>query len=314
MEKLFDAHAHFVSSDFDRYPLLSAGGAGGHNPLHPNPVGGNLRERVQAHPMTIESVLHEWDAQDVAAGAAVQYRTAYGTDNSYLLDSCERYPGRVMPVVVIEATEQGAPDLLRELVGTRGVAGMRLTGFEADDGSFNWLNSAAALETWKVAEDLGLAVVLMYLPPRPSPPALGIIGDLAAQFPGANVVLDHIGWPTADGPPEYGLVPALRELAEHRNIYLKLTTSNLDAQEKAGIPAADFVRHAVDVYGADRLVWGSDFGNAPGTYPELVSRAFAATRSLTPTEREQVLGVTGRALFQRGGNAFRGVRGYATSV
>jgi predicted TIM-barrel fold metal-dependent hydrolase len=132
---------------------------------------------------------------------------------------------------------------------------------------------------------------------------LTAIADLAARFPHLPFVLDHLGWPAADGAPEHGLTTAHQALVEYPNVFLKLTTSNLDAQEKAGRPATEFVRHVVDVYGPDRVLWGSDFGNSPATYSELISRALSATESLTDKERSQVLGATGRALFIRGGAA-----------
>jgi len=42
-------------------------------------------------------------------------------------------------------------------------------------------------------------------------------------------VLDHCGWPIADGPPHYGLDEAHRALTTRRNIYFKFTTVNLEA-------------------------------------------------------------------------------------
>jgi predicted TIM-barrel fold metal-dependent hydrolase len=76
--------------------------------------------------------------------------------------------------------------------------------------------------------------------------------------------------------------------------------------EKAQISSADFVRHAVDVYGADHVMWGSDTGNNKLEYSDLVHRALAATVKLTPAEQRQMLRDTGKAVFISGGRGSKG--------
>jgi predicted TIM-barrel fold metal-dependent hydrolase len=288
MSELFDAHAHFVSDDFARYPLTDD--VPGRFPP-PGRVG--LRERVAAVPLTAENILGWWDASGVAGGVGVQYRTAYGTDNSYLLDCARRWPDRIRPVVVVDGADPATPGTLANLA-TRGVAGLRLTGVA--EAGYPWLESDAVLDTWAAADALGLAVVLMYVPPGTSAAALRHIAATAARFPNTRVVLDHIGWLAPLGAPDYGVTAGHRAVAELPNVHLKLTTLNL---EHAAAPTDELVAHLVRVFGADRLMWGSDVGNSPGSYPELVDLARTATRRLDPAERAAVLGGTARRVFVR---------------
>jgi hypothetical protein len=50
-------------------------------------------------------------------------------------------------------------------------------------------------------------------------------------------------------------------------------------------------------------MWGSDFGNTPGTYHELVQRAIGSAGLLSASERRAVFRDTARAVFFRGRSA-----------
>lgn len=291
--RLFDAHCHLKSEDLQRYPrVASAPASGGPPPPTPDPA---------ATPV-VERVLQWMDASGVEAGAAVQHRGTYGFDNRYILDSSDAHADRLAPVVVLDAQDPGTPALLRSYRQAHGLAGVRLTGAQAQDGSFPWLDSTAAQATWAVANELGLVVDLMTVPPGESVPAIGDFVTLAERYPRAKLVLDHVAWPTA-GVADYGIDEAHRSLAKRRNVFFKFTTINLDFLTGANVDPASMLRHVVDVYGADHVLWGSDIGNSAGLYPDMVSRMIAATAKLTAKERTQVLHDTGKSVFVRGGKA-----------
>ena len=52
---------------------------------------------------TAEKMFGWWDSNGVEAGVGVQYRSAYGTNNAYLLDVADKNPNRVVPVVILDA-------------------------------------------------------------------------------------------------------------------------------------------------------------------------------------------------------------------
>jgi L-fuconolactonase len=288
--KLYDTHSHLFTNDIEHYPINTANAVEGEE---------NLRQRILTNPSTVERILDLWDANGVEGGVGVQYNSSYKTDNSYLIDSEMRYPRRVAAVVILNSTDPGTPSKLREMVRKQGISGVRFTGFADANGAYPWLDSPAALETWSVANTLHLSVVLMYLPPAASPAALDHIGALAKRYSQTKIVLDHVGWPVPTGAPEFGLIAAYQSLAKHRNVYYKFTTINLDSIDKAAVSPAQFLRHAVEVFGANHVMWGSDFGNTKGDYADMVGRAVAATSLLTPRERRQVLHDTGRVVFER---------------
>jgi hypothetical protein len=124
---------------------------------------------------------------------------------------------------------------------------------------------------------------------------------LATRYPNVRFVLDHLGWPAAEGAPSFGFTPAQLALKAHPNIYFKFTTLNLQALAKVNVPAADFVRFAANTFGTERLMWGSDFGNTKREYADLVRSAVEATTKLTPPEQRQMLRDTALSVFAAGG-------------
>ena len=297
---LFDAHAHLKSDDLHDYPHAPTPGPA------PAPSAGQLTWPGTAPQPTTETpevvrVLRWMDQNGVAGGAAVQHRGTYGVDNRYLLDCTDQYRTRLVPVPVLDAEDPTTPDTVRQMIVQHGLAGVRLTGIRSSDGSFPWLSSPAAQRTWAVVNESALAMDLMTLPPGSLPAALGEYVRLAQQYPKARLVLDHCAWLPAAGPPDYGLGATYRALVAERNIYLKFTTVNLEALRLAQVKARDALRHYVAVFGADRLMWGSDIGSSSGLYAEMVARIVAASSGLSRRDRRAVLHDTGQAVLVAGG-------------
>ena len=65
------------------------------------------------------------------------------------------------------------------------------------------------------------------------------------------------------------------------------------------LPPEEVLRRAVDFYGADKVMWGSDIGTSSGTYKEMVQRAKDAAALLAAAERRAVLHDTGRRIFDK---------------
>ena len=298
---LFDSHAHLVADDEVRYPRNirprsadaparmpgTVGWPGGHH--GPNPI--------KAVPDT--SRLLKWMAEEnVTGAAAVQKRLIYLHDNSYILDSCDQYPDLLAPVVILDAEDDASPGLLREWTAKRGLSSVRIFGYCKPDGSAAFLNSERALRTWQAAQDLGLVVDLEVIHREGGAHNIPMILELARQFPKVTIVLDHLLEPHVTDPG-FGFDARHEPLAANRSIYYKFTSINLDILRESGIDTRAFLRRAVDVFGADHIMWGSDIGTSSGTYKDMVERAVAASEFLTPEEKRAVWHDTGRRIFVR---------------
>jgi L-fuconolactonase len=291
MDALFDSHAHFYTSDIHTYPVDATGAREGEEAL---------LKRMLADPGTPERIFELWDASNVIAGAAVQYNTAYKTDNRYLFKIRGDHPERIKAVAILNANDSSTPDNLRRMVERAGVTGLRLVGYSVADGSFDFLTSASALETWAEAERLGIALVLMIrLRAEESPqPALTRIGELASKYSKLPIVLDHCCWPEVSPSSDaVGFTPAHHALVHNSNVFLKVTSLNFGRLRREGVDAGRFIRAAADLFGAGRLMWGSDFGNTLTEYSLLTKDARQSGELLNDGERRAYFHDTAARLF-----------------
>jgi L-fuconolactonase len=292
--RIFDSHTHFVSNDLTKYPMRKD--------LPPLQHEQEMRENQIHNPTTAPRVFSLWEANGVDSGAAVQFRSTYNLDNSYVIDTAAANPDKVRGVTILDPTEEATPTTLRRWVKEKGIAGIRTIGGKDAAGDYPLLDSPAALRTWAVANELGIAVVVMTTPVyKADAGALERIAVLAARFPNARFVLDHLGWPAGEGAPGFGFTPAHLALRALPNVYFKFTTLNIQSLAKTKVSAPDFVRFAVDTYGADRMMWGSDFGNNKREYADLVKIAVDSTAKLTLPEQRQMMRDTARSVFAPGG-------------
>ncbi|WP_129794379.1 amidohydrolase [Sphingosinicella sp. CPCC 101087] len=286
--RLFDAHIHFFTNDQARYPMDMR------NSREPEEI---MRRRVMRDPGTPERVFPLWRENGVQAGAGVQYNGAYKADNRYVLDLADSYPDLIAAEIIVNARDPDAPAVVEAAVRERRVSALRLTGFADEAGAYPWLDSGHALRIWRLAERTGLPVGITYLPPRPAAAAFRSIAGLATRFPGATIIFEHLGWTDPDG--QDGLSSLHAALRPFANVLFKWTSINIGQLVETGFSTSAFLRRAVDLFGADRLMWGSDFGNTLRPYEGMVADAIGATAGLSAAERNQVLYETGALVFSR---------------
>jgi L-fuconolactonase len=303
---LFDSHAHLVADDQIRYPR---------NPMQRSPdapyrppgvigIPGGHHGPSPVHEVPDALRMLRWmNEENVDGIVAVQKRMIYRFDNSYILDSSDHYPDLFSAVVILDAENNDTPDLIRQYVRNHGLAGVRLFGVRKPDGSMPWLNSPQALKTWEVAQECGLAMDLEVLARGGGGAAIPVVIDLARRYPGIRIVLDHLLDPEPHATDQhFGLDERFEALANEKNLYYKFTSINLDVCREANVPADKLLRRAVDLYGADRVMWGSDIGTSSGTYKEMVQRFLGSAVLLTPQEQRAVFHDTGRRVFIKGGS------------
>lgn len=286
-EPLFDAHVHFFTSDIARYPIDPRGAR------EPEEV---LRARIMNAPATPEAVFALWDRAGVQGGVGVQYSGAYKGDNSYVLDLADRHRARIATEIIVDARSPASITRMEQLVRSRRVDALRLTGVADAQGRYPWLEGATALGVWALAQRLGLPVGITYLPPRSTEAAFAAIAGLADRFPGATILLEHMGW--LGGPNSAGLLPVHRSLAARRNVHFKWTTLDIDAAGAAGLDPARCLRDAVALYGPRRIMWGSDFGNTTRPYGGMAQDARDSCALLDAPARRALLHDNGTRLFR----------------
>ncbi|MFI5226499.1 MAG: amidohydrolase family protein [Candidatus Limnocylindrales bacterium] len=161
----------------------------------------------------------------------------------------------------------------------------------------DWIVQPAVLDGLAMLEERGLAydVVAVY------PDHLRHVPALAGRFPTLTLVIDHLAKPPFGTDRMADWAALLTASADHPNVVAKV--SGLDTAAGPGW-SADTLRPAVDVafdvFGADRLMFGSDWpvSELGGGY----ERVFAATEELladrSAEEREAVLGGTASRVYR----------------
>jgi predicted TIM-barrel fold metal-dependent hydrolase len=295
MVALFDTHAHLIADDNDRYPPGCLRGQSEPQPLPP--------------PFTIEMLAEQMAAHVVGRACLVQRAHAYGYDNNYVIDCALRDPRRFVAVGVFDAQDARTPDLVSHLVRDKGLGGARLCAVRPWEMDTAWFNSPAAMKFWETAaaHTLPVAIIFFHYHLPYALPALAIIADM---FPDLPIIIDHVGSRHASTPevlwgrdkgfdmdapagPDYGLTGALSRLAEHRNVRFKLTQINVHRLREANIRLGTFVRRLTNMFGPDRLIWGSDTGQSAGSYADMTANAREAASELN--EQEKALFLFGNA-------------------
>ena len=273
-----DIHPHVISDDEGAFP--------------PAPLFGKRSDWSQERPSTVESLIAAMDEAGVAKAAVVHSSTTYGFDNSYVVDACSRYPERLLAVGSVDVLQPDAPDVIRGWVA-KGLGGLRLfTGGSTKEFDPSELEDPKSFPAWELCGELGLSMCI-----QTGPVGLPQVTALAKRFPRVAIILDHLGRPdVTDGPP-YAAAQSLFDLAPIDNIYLKLTPRIMgDSKKGAATPETLFPK-LVEVFGARRMAWGSNFPTSPGTLAEILATAKSRLATLAADDLAWIFHKTAQHLY-----------------
>ncbi len=288
---LYDTHAHLISDDWETYRPRAL------RPDLPAP-------KRTDYTVTAESLIGLMDRHGVTTSCVVQRGHLYGYDNSYIIDSARKFPGRLLPVVILDSQDPETPARFSDMVRHQRVRGFRMANSRPSHLDTAWLSSPAALKVWDACAELNVPMTVIVFFNQLGY-VLPLLKLLATMYPRLPILIDHLGtpygathvelaWARDAGiaqaglppPPDFGIGDTIRLFEKTPNVHFKLTEVNLENLDAVGVPAAQLVRRLADLFGAERLVWGSDVGQSlRWPYDEKVSMARAAATLLTEPER-----------------------------
>ena len=291
---LFDTHAHLISDDWDRY--------------QPRPLTPDLpTPQRSSFTVTVEALIDMMDAHGVTDACLVQRGHLYGYDNSYILDSALKFPGRLHPVVILDPQDPATPGAYRDMVKSHHVRGFRMAHTRPHILDTAWISSPQAMEVWKTCADLGTPMTLILFMNQ-LPYLLPLIKIIAAEFPDLPILLDHGGMPfgmtqyevglakqagrevVMPKAPHFGIDTTIALFEDVPNVHFKITEINMERLHVENVRAAHIVRRMVDSFGPDRLMWGSDIGQSMlWNYTDKAKMARAAADFLTDDETRKFL-------------------------
>jgi predicted TIM-barrel fold metal-dependent hydrolase len=250
-----------------------------------------------AHPVTAQELIALMDQSAVDRTIIVQPIQVYGSDNSYLADSCAAHADRLWGLGVVDIGDAAVScAALRRLVSGSGLAGVRL----------NLARGSGTIDPrchplLECADELGVPVLL-----RVAPEQLPQLPGLLRRFPGVAMVLDHCGFVEFDEGSEGRGAASLFEVGAHGNLYVKVSTMNLDGVGDSLDPAF-LLRDLGRCFGADHLVWGSDFPHTHDRgHAQLVGFGRETARLLPGDGAADFLGRTAARLWSPRGEVSAG--------
>jgi L-fuconolactonase len=272
---MIDTHTHIVAPDQQAYPLS------------PRPLSG---EWYLEAPQSAEELIDCMRKSGVEQAVLVQPMGAYSFDNRYTADSAAAHPRYFASACCVDADGEDPVADLRQWVEERGKHGVRLFALTREQRSR--LAEERVVPIWECAAEIGAHVIVTILGHQ-----LGELRQALERFPDTPVSLDHCAFPNTGGV-DFAEAEPLFALADLPNLNLKVTTHVLDSAAEACGDPARFIEALVGHFGADRIMWGSDFCQIHDRpYAELVELARRSFRTLCAVDRAHCLSGTARRIW-----------------
>lgn len=276
-ERVVDAHQHFWN--------LESGGYGWLGPEFG----------------TINRSFGIEDVEPLAAEAGVDDVVLVQADDSLadtraMIAIADAWP-RVAGIVAWAplADREALPGVLEDFATDSRIVGIRHLMHDEPDP--DWVVGDQVLRGLEALEKAGLAFDLVPVLPR----HLEHVPTLATRFPDLTLVIDHLAKPAIAAGDTQPWSDLLAAAAAFPNVTAKISGLDTAAGPDSYTAAAirPYVEHAIEVFGPDRLMFGSDWpvsllADGYATWWATVQEVLAG---LTTDERGQILGRTATAAY-----------------
>lgn len=215
-----------------------------HDPAFPFAEGAH----VPAEDASAEMLLGLMRANGVARTVLIQV-IHYRWDNSYIASVLKRYPQYFRGVCRVNPEDPAAPDHLSDLT-EQGFHGVRLSPSAGADG--DWIRGPLMPPLWKRCAELKVPMTVLTPVTR-----LPDLVSLIERYPELTVVIDHMADSPLNQPEKLELLLALEH---YPRVFVKISHMwSLSKQPYPYPDAAEQVKRLYDKFGADRLMWGTDW-------------------------------------------------------
>jgi L-fuconolactonase len=236
----------------------------------------------------VELLLFQMERNGVDHAVLIQMQGQY--DNSYQRECARRFPGKFAPVVVVDSARPDAADLLRR-EADQGASGVRLRPTDPP-------------ALWQAASKLGLSISC-------GGGSQAFAADEFARLVESvevPVVIEHLG--SLKGPDD-DKQPALRrpilDLARFPNAHIKIhglgefQPRAMPATEPSPFvqPLSSLLESACEAFGADRVMWGSDYPPVSGRegYRNSLRMTIEQLSARSEADRAEIFGGTALRVF-----------------
>lgn len=247
--------------------------------------------RRDCHPSDLKPDL---EAAGFDACIAVQARQTIG-ETRWLLELADQHPFIAGVVGWVDLRAEDVREQLATFSKNPKLLGVRhVVQAEPDDRFLlgpDFLRGVAALQEFGLTYD-----ILIY--PRHLPVAI----EFVQRFPEQRFVLDHVAKPFIKAQTLEPWATDMRELAKFPNVFCKLSGMVTEADWTSWKPEhfKPYIETAVEAFGADRLMIGSDWPvcKVAGSYREVMSLVVHFLEEYPSQARESILGGTAQRFWR----------------
>jgi predicted TIM-barrel fold metal-dependent hydrolase len=217
----------------------------------------------------------------------------FGFDNRYMLDTIARNPGVFSGVAVIDHEQTNLRAVMSKMRDA-GVRGYRL--YANAENVKPWQTSPSIDAMFRFGEELGQAMCMLS-----DPESLEGIERLCSRYPKTTVVIDHFSRIGMREAPTDQQLDTLCRLSRFPQVYVKTSAFYaLGAKQPPYIDLIPMIRRLLSVFGAERLMWGSDCPyqiESPHTYEASIALLRDHIDELRERDRQYLLRKTAERVF-----------------
>ncbi|HYH40996.1 MAG TPA: amidohydrolase family protein [Burkholderiales bacterium] len=245
---IVDTHVHVFTDDRKKYPQIRDTPRAGAIP--------SITEIGQTEwPVTTaETLIELMDEAGVDKATLVQAYFVYEYDNSYTIDAARAHPDRFTSVVVLDPMDPASPDALSHMVEEQGVTGIRFMRGRLPVSS---IGDPATFPLWSRIESLRIPLAV-----NDRIGEISKIRKAMERYPDVMVSFEH-AWGHKVGAPPYEVLQPLFAFADNPNVYIKTAINNIAAAREGGATPRELYQKLVDVFGAKRIMWSSNYPAHP---------------------------------------------------
>jgi len=274
---VIDAHQHFWNLSRVSYPWLG-------------PEWGPINRTIEA------PELEPWLKKCGITKTVLVQAADSNEDTEYMLEVAQQYAwiGAVVGWVPLMDPEE-AGKRLEQLVKVPVFKGVR--HLIHDEPNPDWLIQDVVIEGLKVvaAFNVSFDVVAVF------PNHLKHVPTIAERVPNLRMVIDHLGKPPIRERQLEPWLSQLKRAAEYPQVYAKISGLNTAADWNAwdADELRPYIDVALEVFGANRLMFGSDWpvANLAGNYETVWTETHKVLNRYDPTERAAILAGTAATFY-----------------
>ncbi|GAA0818101.1 amidohydrolase family protein [Streptosporangium amethystogenes subsp. fukuiense] len=275
---VIDAHQHFWNLETGSYSWLTPEAGPIHRTFAP------------------EELLGQLAAAGVERTVLVQAADTYADTDAMLAQAdAHDFIAAVVGWVPLNRPEEAAEALERYGRHPR-FAGVR--HLIHDDPDPDWVIQDSVVEGLGLLAAAGLPFDVVAVLPR----HLEHVPVLAERVPGLRLVIDHLAKPPIREKGWEPWASLIARAAEHPDVYAKVSGLNTaaDAETWTAEDLRPYVDHAIEVFGPDRLMFGSDWPVAvlAGDYAKVWRETGVLLAGLDENDRAAVLGDTAARFYR----------------